>query len=230
MPPARKSKSPEPVGGIAFFLSLLFLLLLNLINYPLLLVSVEQAASARLIQFGMGAFAGLCLAGFLVRGRLSVFIHELKHSILSNLAGNRARKMKVGSDSGEFAYEYSAYTAGHNAFIALAPYWFPLFTLTALVPCLLLESSNLKASLLVLGFAWGADFALNLRDISPRQTDITYILGGFLVGLLYIFAMTAALFSYLAAWILLSGEGPKLLLYGLWQFMVHLVNYYQHRL
>lgn len=146
---------------------------------------------------------------FLIKGRISVFIHEFKHSLISNFAGNRAKGMKIGSNSGHFTYEFSKDTAHFNAFIALAPYWVPLFT----VPAIGLGYAFWRQDHIILvflaGLGFGADLLLNTRDISPVQTDLTNLRGGYQVGLIYALAMNVTITSLLLAWVV---QGPAGLL------------------
>lgn len=224
-----KLKILRRVGGGVFFCSLFFLLILSGLNLLVLPDLVLASSGPRWTQFGLGGILGLWLAGVLVRGRRSVFLHEWKHDIVSVLFfGNRPGKFKIGPDSGHLAYRYTHRSAPGNAFIALAPYWLPL--LTAIIggtACIVLRDA--PATLLIMGAAYGADLRLNIRDIHPRQTDITNITGGYRVGLLYIFAMNLTLFTVLAAWVSQGVLGLKYLLYGLWQLVLHIVSYYRAR-
>lgn len=222
-----KLKKQLRVGGFAFFSSLFFLLVLSIMNFCLLTNLWNEEAQQHLISFALGMVPGLFVAGYFIQGHSSVLIHEFKHSLLSGLVGNRARSMNVKKDSGHFEYEYTRLTAEYNAFISLAPYIIPLFTIPAMVFAYAVWGYSHDLMCAVIGMGYGTDLLLNMRDISRRQTDITMIKGGYRVGVLYIFAMNAAILSIILAWVLQGTLGLRYLLYGLWQMVLHIVAYYR---
>ncbi len=143
---------------------------------------------------------GVIFSVVFINGSLSVFLHELKHSVLSNLVGNRAKGMKVRRDSGHFEYEFTKETGRFNPFIALAPYFFPIITLPAALVAAALLRDRETLQLCLIGFCAGADLLICLRDISPHQTDFSAIRGGFKVGLAYVVAINIILWSLLLMW------------------------------
>lgn len=178
-------------------------------------------------RFSVGVILGLWFASMFIKGHLSVSIHELKHYILSQLVGNKFKGMRVRKHSGHVVYHYTPQTEKYNALIALAPYWFPLFTLPALLIALSISLELTKMVLMIVGFGYGVDLLLNIRDISPIQTDLTNINGGYNVGLAFVIAMNATLCTMLIAWVSLGTLGLKMLFTGHWNFMVHIVSYYR---
>lgn len=210
-------------------MSLFFLSLLCLLNYSALPALLDADSWPAALQFMAAAFLAFWVTPFFVRGRLSVLLHELKHALLSGFAGNRARNLSLSrSGGGEFEYEYTQETAPYNAFISLAPYITPLFSLPVFIVLIFALPQQHSLAVLLVSLAYGADLRLNLRDISPRQTDITHIRGGFAVGLLYILVMNLTIFGILAAWVLKGTFGLRFLLFGLWQFVLALVAYYRN--
>jgi len=194
-------KKKKPVGGPAFFISLIFLILLSLGNLLILpaLITPEsfQRLALFLIGFGIGAYLGLRFMG----GHFSVLVHELKHAIVSNLVGNRSKGMFVRNDHGHFEYLYSARTAHMNSIIALAPYFFPAVTVPLLLIGALLSFAVPFIPLLLGGIGYGIDLTLSYKDLGPWQTDLTNIRGGYSVGLTYVIVMNIAIMTLLAAWI-----------------------------
>jgi len=218
----QRDASGETIGGFAFFLSLFALLPTGLILSWITILEVRPVEIRALECFAVAAAFGALLGHFFIRGRLSVFIHETKHAILSNFAGNRRKGMRVDANSGHFVYSYTKKTAHLNALISLAPYILPLFTVVgALVALALLRDQRLVAVALV-GTCYGVDLVLNIRDISPIQSDISDIRGGYGVGLLYIFAWNLAIFAPLLAWILQGSPGVLLLLQRVTNFFMSL--------
>lgn len=206
-----------PVGGFVFFISLLVLGALGSFWLVQILRRLPDAQLYRGLVFLPSAAGGFLFSLLIIPRRLHVFIHELKHSIVSNLAGNRARGMKVRSESGHFRYEYTKRTAAYNAFISLAPYWVPLVSVVAVPLAVFLLRPQPVLLLSSVGFAFGIDLRMNVRDISPVQTDITHIRGGYFIGLLYIFAINLTIMTLVASWVLFDWNGPALLLTELWR-------------
>ena len=141
-------------------------------------------------------------------------VHEFEHALLSGLLGNRWKAMVVKSDHGHFEYEYTKDTEHHNATIALAPYFFPLFTITSLSAVWLLKVQPHYVAALLVGLGYGIDITLNVRDISPAQTDFSNITGGFTVGLLYTILINITILSLLLSWVFQGMYGIKSLLLG----------------
>jgi small-conductance mechanosensitive channel len=144
--------------------------------------------------FITSAVIGGILVRLIVRNRLSVFIHEFKHYIVSNLAGNRSKGMVYMKRSGHFIYQYRKDTAHLNAFIALAPYVLPIFSLTGIILGLGLWRNEPILLAISIGLGFGADQLLNWREVSPVQSDISNIRGGFIFGLTYIVAFNIVTF------------------------------------
>lgn len=223
-----RNKQKEKIGGWAFFLSYAMIAGLLIINFTLLCGIYSQDNAGAFSNFASAALAGAAAAHFLIRGRLSVFIHEAKHALLSNAHGNKGISMEVKKDSGRYKYKFPKSNREANAFISLAPYFLPVFTLLSLVPAFLMNTDHgVKSAVLGLGF--GLDLMLNLRDISRAQTDLTSITGGYLVAVFYVLMFNALSASYLTAWVLGGGFGLSFLFYGLWECVAHLAAYYQHR-
>ncbi|NDC38265.1 MAG: hypothetical protein EBZ48_09465 [Proteobacteria bacterium] len=196
-----------PSGGLFFFASLFSLIFLAVLN-SLLLPTVLGLGSLRpLGLFLASGVLGAAIAHRMIQKHLSVFIHELKHSIASHFAGNKPKEMKINQDSGHFRYEFTKDTAHFNAFIALAPYCLPLCTLPTLGVSYLFWPHDATVLVAVVGAAFGADLLLNLRDISPYQTDLTTIRGGYFVGLTYVLAMNIVIATFLLAWVMQGTDG-----------------------
>ncbi|MBX7145254.1 MAG: M50 family metallopeptidase [Oligoflexia bacterium] len=212
------------VGGLAFFTSLFALIVISLLNLPLLPALFFGTGPSRLAHFFLGMLPGFFLAMYCIQGKYSVLVHEFKHSVISGLVGNRAKGLKINKDSGQFSYMYSRSTAAYNAFIALAPYWLPLFTTLSLLIAFSLWRANPVNFCIAVGVGYGTDLIMNLRDISPRQTDLTLIRGGYSIGLAYVIAMNLALLSFLLAGIMQGSFGLMYLVKSLWHIMLFLAR------
>lgn len=90
--------------------------------FLLLLESLRHAPAASLPFFlGWGSYALIHLALFKPL-RTYVFGHELTHALAALMIGGRVKKFRVSKNSG------SVHLTKTNAFVALAPYCFPLYT------------------------------------------------------------------------------------------------------
>lgn len=202
----------ELVGGFAFFLSLAALLPTGLMFTTLTFLRLQSANATSTVNFIFAALAGAAIAQMFIRGHLSVFIHEFKHSLISNLVGNRHKGMRIGVNSGHYQYSYTKSTAHYNAIISLAPYITPVFTFFGVFIALIFFRNERDIAALVVGLGYGIDILLNMRDISPIQTDISLIRGGYNVGLAYIAAWNLLIAGLVLAWAFHGIAGLSMLL------------------
>jgi hypothetical protein len=217
-----ESEPQELVGGFAFYLSLAALLPTGVMFTTLTFLRIRSADSDASVSFIIAALVGAALAQMFIQGRLSVLIHEFKHSVVSNLVGNRHRGLRIGTDSGHYQYAYSKRTAHYNAFISLAPYIVPVFTFISVIIALIFCREDRATAAIVVGIGYGIDLLLNMRDISPIQTDISLIRGGYGVGLLYIAAWNLLVAGSVFAWAFQGFHGLALLLEDISACFIHL--------
>lgn len=214
----------EKIGGFSFFVSIPVLALLDLVNIRSVFSLITWEASWNWLKFGIAAVIGAGLAFFAARGELQVFIHEIKHSIISNLAGNRAKSLRVRGRSGHFEYEYTDETAHNNALIALAPYFFPLFTIVAAPAAALIFRGQPLPWLIIAGTAYGADLYLGLREVHPHQTDMLEIRGGYAVALLYVALINIFILTVMLAWAAFPHSGLLEIFFGWWEITARLLG------
>ncbi len=210
------------MGGIPFFASLLSLIYLAIINPLFLVALIDKHAIYNFMWFVAGLLLGIWFAGIFIRGYLSVFIHELKHSALSNLVGNKFVAFKIRRAHGHFKYKYTKETAKFNAIISLAPYFFPIITIPGIGLVFVAYQTANYFPLLLLGFFFGNDLLLSYRDIGEHQSDLTEINGGYYVGLAYVLAMNTVITTILLAWVLQRKQGLNFLLFEhlkLWSWL-----------
>lgn len=193
-------EASEPIGGFAFFLSLGLLLPAGLVMLSLALQQARGTNLQTALAFFGSLTSGALLAQNLIRGHLSVLLHEFKHSLISNLVGNKYKGMRIDEHSGDFKYAYTKKTAHYNAFISLAPYIVPVFSFVGSLISYTAARGEALLSCVIMGICYGIDLTLNIRDISPVQTDLTDIRGGYNVGLAYILAWNLLIASIVLAW------------------------------
>jgi hypothetical protein len=221
----KENEIPEQqvVGGIPFFISLAVLLPTGALFFVLALFQVRHTSVASACVFLGSCIVGALLAQVLIRGHVSVLLHEFKHALISNLVGNKNKRMKIEENSGHLEYAYSKRTAHYNAFIALAPYIVPVCTFVGALLSAAVAWGNPTAALIGVGLGYGADLILNARDISPIQTDISLIRGGYHFGLLYILAWNLLTTAIILAWAFQGAAGVLELLMPISQtiFAIH---------
>ncbi len=201
-------KNTDKVGGVWFFLSLLFLFLSTIILLPAWANTLFSELTFTRFRASVGGIIfGVGITALFLRGPISTLIHELKHKVLSGLVGNKAKKVSIDGEEGAFEYEYTKDTAKYNAFISLAPYFLPLFVIL-LIPFWGFRFGWGEATrVLILSAAWAIDLTTGVRDISPHQTDFKDIVGGFRVGIIYVVFMNILIAMILTAWIAGDWDG-----------------------
>lgn len=155
------------------------------------------------IFFGAGFIAWIIIFFTLPRPmRLYVLGHELTHAIWVIAMGGRVMGFKVGKDGGHVQ------TDKVNFWIALAPYFFPIYTVFAALlfgGCWLIwdMSPYLVWLYFVIGLTWSFHLVFTLKMIPSVQTDITS--NGWLFSLVVIYIM-----NILIVWIFLLTFVPEL--------------------
>jgi hypothetical protein len=123
---------------------------------------------------------------------LYVFGHELTHALWVWLMGGRVSRFRVGRDGGHIIASRT------NFWIALAPYFFPLYSILALVLYGALSLFyNLQASgrwlYAVIGLTWAFHLTFTLWMIPKKQTDLSD--HGTFFSLVIIYLMNVLLLS-----------------------------------
>jgi len=225
---SKKEKEGTPVGCLRFYLSLVLLWVLGLLQLSLLPSFWHEDSNFRLALFVFGAITGALLGSFIYRGSVATLIHEYKHAILSGLVGNKWKKLKVDGGSGAFQYSYSRETAVYNAFISLAPYFLPLFIIPATLLGLVFYSHPYPLMVGIVGVGYGLDTYMNQHDISPHQSDFFLIRGGYRVGLAFVLGINLVIFTTLISWVLADLEGFILTWNGLFDYGLYLYSYFMN--
>jgi hypothetical protein len=141
-----------------------------------------------------------------------VFGHELTHAVWVLLMGGRITRFRVGRDGGHII------TDRNNFWIALAPYFFPLYSLIAIVVYGMLSLAfNMQPYGRVLygliGVTWAFHFTFTCWMIPKNQTDLTD--HGTFFSLVMIFLLNLLLLSVMlviaSPQITFAGFGQNLL-------------------
>jgi hypothetical protein len=154
-------------------------------------VTVEHAgwATDEFWFFGLGAalwtlwfFGSIWSMGEPRPLRAYVFGHELTHAIWVWMWGGRVSRFEVSRDGGYIL------TDTHNFWIALAPYFYPLYSLVVIiiygvaslfydvarVPDTLLFMTPLQWLFLFLGASWAFHLSFTIWMIPKGQSDLSY--------------------------------------------------------
>jgi hypothetical protein len=97
--------------------------------------------------------------------------HEFTHAVWVWLMGGRVTRMELGADGGEI------HVSKTNFLIALAPYFFPIYTVVLLVMWIplgtIVDLSPARSWFcLLLGISWGFHFTYTIWMIPREQTDL----------------------------------------------------------
>jgi hypothetical protein len=117
----------------------------------------------------------LCLIAFFGLPRpviIYVFGHELTHALWVLLMGGRVSRFRIGRDGGHIV------TNRNNFLIALAPYFFPLYSILAIATYGVLSifyNTQPYGRLLyaVIGATWAFHFTFTCWMIPKKQTDLS---------------------------------------------------------
>jgi hypothetical protein len=188
-----------PTRWLKFVIAIFLLPLCAILTQTFFTVFTRATVTQRLWAaeefwfFSLGAVLWLIAFFGLPRPMLVyVFGHELTHALWVLLMGGRVSRFRVGRDGGHIV------TDRNNFWIALAPYFFPLYSLIVLaaygVLGLFLNVQPYGRLLYALiGATWAFHFTFTCWMIPKKQTDLTD--NGTFFSLVVIYLMNLALLS-----------------------------------
>jgi len=131
----------------------------------------KGGASAYFLE-GFAGYILLHFAGLLRLRRMYVFAHEFTHALAVWMTGGKVYRFVVRSDSGHVDLSHS------GPFVALAPYWIPLYTLAVVAAyrLLLWAGEPLYARevfLVLMGVSLAFHFAHTVESLwTAQQSDL----------------------------------------------------------
>lgn len=143
------------------------------------LMKGAQPAAAQAIPPAAWALAG-GIAGWLAvyytlprPVRAYILAHELTHALWGSVMGARVLSLKVSAHKGSVTLSKS------NFLVTLAPYFFPLYTVLAIVLFCFLSlffkvEDYYLLWLALVGFTWGFHLTFTLSTLMQHQTDIEH--------------------------------------------------------
>ncbi len=146
------------------------------------------------VLWTLAFFGGLWVSGEPRPLRVYVFGHELTHAIWVWAMGGRVSQFKVRRDGGHIL------TDTHNFWIALAPYFYPLYSIVVVifygVASLFYDLSGETPVLFgLLGLTWAFHISFTLWMIPKGQSDLRY--HGTFFSLVIIYLMNLLLLTTL---------------------------------
>lgn len=153
--------------------------------------------------------------------RIYVFGHELSHAIVGILSGAKIKKFKVGKEFG------SVVLTKDNICIALAPYFFPIYTFAIIIiyiflVCFIDIKNFYDYFLFIVGFSIAFHIALTIYVLVTNQLDLK-IYGGFF-SFVIIFAVNIVMFTIIAALVFPNEVNLKKMFL---QIFVNIINTYK---
>lgn len=191
-------------GSFAFYIAIPLTIIVSLSSLvtlvSLLALGIRRPALWLMFVYGF-IFSFGVLAGSQLT-TLKTLIHELKHAALVLLTGNHLKELKVYRDIGHVSYEMYQERIRFIPFIILAPYFFPLFSLPALICAVLFESHGAALFACILGAALASDVVTAYQDLHPHQTDLQRIFGGVGPTYTFIYAANAMWILFCLIWVI----------------------------
>jgi hypothetical protein len=154
-----------------------------------------------MVLWGLWFFGSIWSLGEPRPLRVYVFGHELTHAIWVWLMGGEVRDFQVSRDGG------SILTNKHNVWIALSPYFYPIYSLAILLvygaASFFYDVAGMKATVLFLnplqwmflglGLTWGFHMSFTCWMIPKGQSDLTA--HGTFFSLVFIYLMNVLVMS-----------------------------------
>jgi hypothetical protein len=205
MPKARSRPASEsfvvPTRWVKFVVALFLLPVCSILSQTFFTVFARAAVTQRLWAaeefwfFSLGVILWLIAFFGLPRPILVyVFGHELTHAVWVWLMGGRVSRFRVGREGGHIVTDRT------NFWIALTPYFFPLYSILAIGAYGVLSVFfNLqpygRLLYVAIGATWAFHFTFTCWMISKRQTDLRD--HGTFFSLVVIYLMNLLLLSVL---------------------------------
>lgn len=224
---AALSNKPEirKVGNWGFLFAVPSVFILATLALIILLVLFKQHPFDRhlWVSFCAAFFVALILVTRSSIQRLRTLVHELKHALLVVVTGNSVDSIEVGSGTGRVRYRMRSDKAHFGPIITLAPYFFPLLSLPVFLCALYFEGPYRLSFVIGLGVTLAFDYATNVYELHPNQTDLKAIYGGFLVagsflaganllwGLVCLIWVTAGRAGYITGWYIVRDMGMQII-------------------
>ena len=189
--------------SLAFYLSIpcTFFLTLSIALSLKKRLDLSSLSTDSWITFAYSAAGSAALLMVFKVPTLKTFMHELKHAVVVVLTGNKLNEFKVYRDIGHVSYSMFHNKRQFAPFILLAPYFFPLLSLPALIAVICLEGyvgTHILSP--ILGACLAADLVSAWEELHPHQSDLKRIFGGRLFVLVFLLGANLLWISLCLIW------------------------------
>lgn len=213
---AKKRKiDKRKIGSFSFFLAIPTMYIVAILSLLSLFVIFKSIGTQKevWISFLIGAIGTVSVIAGADMQTFRTLVHELKHAILVLFSGNKLTGMEVNSGTGSVDFSLYEDKDHFHPFIALAPYFLPLFSFPVLLVAMFLETNYRLPLSLVLGVALSADVMLGYQEWHPHQTDLKRMFGGYFSSGLFINGFFLMWTSLCALWLACGINGFGYLFY-----------------
>jgi len=224
MPQKKEKIDKRKIGSFSFLLAIPTMYVIAFLSLLSLFVIFKSIGFQTEVwgSFLIGAIGTSSLIAGASMQTFRTLIHELKHAILVLLSGNKLTGMDVQEGTGSVDFSLYEDLDQFHPFIALAPYFLPLFSFPVLIVAMFLETNYRIPLSLVLGCALSADVMLGYQEWHPHQTDLKRMFGGFFSSGLFINGFLLMWISLCALWLACGINGFGYLFYT----TLNLVNFF----
>jgi hypothetical protein len=178
--PKRKPTGPRPWGK---WLIGAFLLLPNLLATLVFLNHLARFTFSTPTQLAMVTGAGVYFVMHLLLWKpifMHVMGHELTHAFWAVVLGGKIKSLLVSREGGQVTLSKT------NFFIALAPYFFPLYTFLILPIYFVAAAKFYPVLSFFIGFSLAFHFALTVHSLKDQQSDIAQVGTFFSLSFVYL--------------------------------------------
>jgi len=122
---------------------------------------------------------------------MHVMAHELTHAFWAALFGGKVKALNVSHEGGSVTMDKS------NFFVVLAPYFFPFYTVIALLIYVIVDQKYVDFVVFIIGLTYSFHVALTLYSLKQKQTDLKE--AGVAFSLMFIYLLNLLIFSGIIA-------------------------------
>ncbi|MDR0977725.1 MAG: hypothetical protein LBL71_01625 [Endomicrobium sp.] len=168
---------------------------------------LSVSSSSRYIPFWIGVFSYIVFQIVLYKPiKTYIFGHELSHAVAGFLSGAIIKKFKIGKNSGSVVITKS------SIWIALAPYFFPIYTIVIIIVYVSLGwfidiKQLYEYYIFLVGFSVSFYIALTIYILSVEQPDLEAY--GTFFSYIVILALNIVVFTLLIGFVFENAAGVK---------------------
>jgi hypothetical protein len=122
---------------------------------------------------------------------MHVMAHELTHAFWAALFGGKVKALSVSPEGGSVTMDKA------NFFVVLAPYFFPFYTVIALLIYVIADQKYIDFIVFLIGLTYSFHLALTLYSLKQKQTDLKE--SGVIFSLAFIYFFNLLIFSGIIA-------------------------------